>query len=297
MNCINNKYAPGVATYGAPGAQGNSGKDGYSIFYVPNDNINDENIKNSIIKNKYITNNSRHINFVNEIDRKYQINDLFLTRSGKLYKLIKFDENNDPIFDCVNENFLPHDTSILNYFEGTIYNKVGQRILFSDAASISDDVVNNFQCDGVVNVIATNDGTKMLSLYNYDRETETSSELNVHVDTSCFIFNTEANICIDNLKSSTDQQISCVTVNNKNYYSPIINNVDIECSYNVNGSIINIDKYNGEFITVYIFDDYNSYQGTVYAKNSSIDISKYTGRNFIVAANNGNYVSKILEKK
>lgn len=300
MNNINNKYAPGVATYGAPGAQGNSGKDGYSIFYVPSDNIDDDNIQNAIIGNKYISNNSTNINLTKEIDRKYQMNDLFLTRNGKLYKLNGFD-NNRPMFECINENFLPYDTSILNYFEGVIYNKVGQSVAFADATSISKNDISDNDAfnDGVVNIVASNNDVNLLSLYNYDKHTESASVLNVHADTSCFIFDTNVNICIDNLSSSSSTENKCVTVNNKNYYSPIINTDSIDCTYTLSVGKININNYNNEFITTHVFDSNDSYKTTIYTKDSSvIDVSQHgIGCKFIVAANNGGYVNKILKQK
>ena len=299
MNDINNKYAPGVATYGAPGAQGNRGKDGYGIFYVPSYDINDESVKDSIIKNKYISNNSNGLIFSKELDRQYQINDLFLTRSGKLYKLVAFDVDNSPEFECVNENFLPGDTSILNYFDGTIYNKVGRHVTFIDSTSISNDANVNVDAfsDGVMNIVSTNDGANLLSLYNYDKQKETSHVLNVHASDNCFIFDTTSNICIENLKSRSDIKDNVVTVNDKTYYSPITCNDNILCDYSISGNEIKINNYTNEFITVYVFNGDNSYINTIVAKSSTIDVSKYGDCNFIVAANNGNYISKILEQK
>ena len=91
---INNaKYAPGISTYGAPGAQGTAGHNGFSLYYVPyiiedlddDTNVVVKTLKNAILNNYIIDRNISE--FTALVGRTYQINDLFIFPNSKIYKI------------------------------------------------------------------------------------------------------------------------------------------------------------------------------------------------------------------
>lgn len=118
---INTRYAPGIPTYGIHGKQGDIGKPGYSLYFVPySDGIGSETLKNNIKNNIFLSDINLDLASKYMVDRKYQSGDLFLTITGKIYRLIDI---NPVTFD---------ETPIMNIF-----------LQLENIFNISDNVISN----------------------------------------------------------------------------------------------------------------------------------------------------------
>lgn len=89
-NWVNYDYAPGLPSYGLPGTQGNTGKNGNCIFYTGFNIYNGtkEDIRqfsDAIMQNKLPIHNYTG---TSKLNRKFQIGDYFFDSKGNIFKLI-----------------------------------------------------------------------------------------------------------------------------------------------------------------------------------------------------------------
>ena len=146
----NSKYAPGIATYGADGKQGKTGEAGYALYFIPYninnlDNPSDDNneyrqLVNSILNNKFITNNSNlDIELLVMKNRSYQINDLFLFPSGEIYKLIDINAISQSVtFERAGE--LLKQNQLFNIVNNVILNSNNMPLLLGYNIENVDDI-------------------------------------------------------------------------------------------------------------------------------------------------------------
>lgn len=181
---INSKYAPGLATYGANGKQGKVGPAGYSLYFIPFDiddlsEPSDDNqynqLLNCILNNKYITNNSYiSVELLVMKDRTYQLNDLFLIPSGKIYKLTDINALTKEIaFEKVGS--LVNDNLVFRIVDNVIINTDNMPVVIADNVQDVNNIDSlltiyydkNNQNKNILSLIDVN-GTNKLNLKSAD---------------------------------------------------------------------------------------------------------------------------------
>lgn len=283
----NSKYAPGIATYGIKGLQGERGNSGYSLYFTPYD-ITDDKLKQSIINNVFISDNSNLSDDIKIMkDRKYQPHDLFLTNSGKIYKLnniktVEFEKT--PILDL---------SDLIN---GFIVNTDNKTLSSDKKVIIGNTTSQNIEAPLT---IVPNESGNLISLLNHNNEINTT--IKIDKDNEYIVFDNSSNICIDNLFINNDSLFNRITVNNKDYYKAVtqkyenisndtIYNYDVssdsikiyqDCEYRYrykddnedqDSTIIHIEYHNGDNIEPKSLIDYSMFE--IYLIKSEY-ISKY----------------------
>ena len=204
---LNSTYAPGIATYGAQGKQGNNGLPGYALYYLHQD-INlvsrDDNnyynyICNCIRNNIFITNNSNiSAELLSMKNRTYQIGDMFLTPSGNIYILKNFDGDGNVEFDLHGELIKHEDLFDVDDNTNLIYNKNARNVLLTDNTdniSLDDNdsslsVLNIYTTDsnnGAISFISKNNTVTFKQIENGDLMLDSSGNTlfnNIYVDYS-----------------------------------------------------------------------------------------------------------------
>ena len=219
---LNSIYAPGISTYGADGQPGERGRAGYGIYYVPfNVDLSIHNEKdeafNTVISairsNSYISNIATTKYFLT--DRVYQVNDLFVTKIGKLFRLKTLAD--DITFELCGS--LLGASEVFKIENNSVYNSSGSNFVFRDEKykndSLNADSFMYIKTDNNKLLKIVNDNCA-LELIKYDSISGESS-------TAFNVCTTNSKILIDNLYvDKLDERDDVITVNinnkNKEYY-------------------------------------------------------------------------------
>lgn len=282
----NTLYAPGIATYGSQGERGQTGLNGFSIYYIP-DNINDDNsnyiIKNYISKNRIISNNYTNNNsYLN--DRPYQYSDLFLTPNGKIYKYVNINNEKSllEIGEIINDN--------LDLFD--IENKDNKIVYLNDSKKLCIGGTNkNNNYSALLNIILNKDSSLgYISLYNNDNNQSLSISNTTNDD---ILISNNNNLLIDNLFINNDN-INDVSYNNTVYYKPLSTynfNISTEIDTS-NNLIVKIPTKNQYMYNIYKFND-NSLNMSMNVFDEDISILT-NDISMITLSSINSYVSQII---
>lgn len=207
---LNNQFAPGIATYGIDGKDGERGPAGTSIYFTSYSLSDFNQYNDALVK---INQNKILSEFVDqESYREYNIGDLVLDPLGKIYRLVK--KNGAFSLTYVSEVIGLTDS---NYFNITSNNRVSidSRYKGFDIAvgESTSTFVNNNTTDYPLRIANSKEDTKtgnfnLISLLA--RPTlgeEKSLNISYNKNNDSFVFETDSNIVIDtNILSVSSSQ-------------------------------------------------------------------------------------------
>lgn len=297
----NYQYAPGIATYGIDGAEGQKGANGNSIFYTDyNFTTNHDDLIEIVEK---IRNNKLLLKNKNDnLSRNYIEGDYILTSQAELYKIIDYDEYNNNysltkstkesldyslFFQYIGEiNFKNSDTSNFEWTDnGRIYLKDFSQIVVTNNDSFLND--SSLTGNSIFNIIynnASSTTTDFLSLIT-QYEDSGNHELKFYFDTNDKSFHIESedpiilnskviSINSDNSIEETFDNYSPISVSEKS--SDTITgfyNLCKNLNYNIENSILYINYPEDSYISS-IFP--SNYYCIVYSINENDNIlTKY----------------------
>lgn len=220
---LNSKYAPGIATYGTQGREGKKGDNGKSIFFIPYE-LYDENqvpINTQNLYNDYISVN-KIIGVDSSLSYKYEYGDSFITPTAKVYT---YNIDNDKNYNFVHigtVNALKQNEEYFADSSDFIYNKEYKKLLFTN-----QNLENEKNIEEEIKKYKS-----ILNIASYKENNNTNDEINL---LSLIAINNNA---IDELNFSCDpsNNIFYINTNNKpilfdSIYSKLNNSLEPKSDY------------------------------------------------------------------
>ena len=219
---LNNQFAPGIATYGIDGKDGEAGPAGTSFYFTSYSLENESQRDDCIVK---INRNMVLSEFADIVlDRKYVIGDLVLDAIGKIYKIVQ--KNGQLSLDYVS-NIIGSDSSTM--FKTSSNNRVYLDSSYDGLDIIQGTENNSYildttSTDSILRVVSTKEDTKtgkfnILQLLAKPA-LDDSKYLNVTYDkaSSSFVIESNSDIVIDSSLVEVKSDNSRSTTSLGDYY-------------------------------------------------------------------------------
>jgi len=219
---LNNQFAPGIATYGIDGKDGEAGPAGTSFYFTSYSLENESQRDDCIVK---INRNMVLSEFADIVlDRKYVIGDLVLDAIGKIYKIVQ--KNGQLSLDYVS-NIIGSDSSTM--FKTSSNNRVYLDSSYDGLDIIQGTENNSYildttSTDSILRVVSTKEDTKtgkfnILQLLAKPA-LDDSKYLNVSYDkaSSSFVIESNSDIVIDSSLVEVKSDNSRSTTSLGDYY-------------------------------------------------------------------------------